>query len=134
MPYKRRSRFWWTFSIPRPGQFFQKRDFFNTHSRFHSKPFRQESPESAKLVKQLLSKPEGKRCQKRIVGALEDLFERPQISRQTRMPNLMERKSTPAGRKRALNENLDKRAFYAAFWKAMNWVLVAAKRCAFSSR
>jgi predicted DCC family thiol-disulfide oxidoreductase YuxK len=24
----RRSRFWWTFSIPRPGQFFQKRGFF----------------------------------------------------------------------------------------------------------
>jgi hypothetical protein len=29
MPYKRRSRFWWTFSIPRLGQFFQKREFFN---------------------------------------------------------------------------------------------------------
>ena len=29
MPYKRRSRFWWTFSIPRLGQFFQKRGFFN---------------------------------------------------------------------------------------------------------
>jgi len=34
----------------------------------------------------------------------------------------------------ALHENLDKCAFYAAFWKATNWVLVAAKRCAFSSR
>lgn len=34
----------------------------------------------------------------------------------------------------ALNENLDKRAFYAAFWNATNSVLVAAKRCAFSSR
>jgi len=36
--------------------------------------------------------------------------------------------------KSALYENLDKRAFYAAFWKATNSVLVAAKRCAFSSR
>jgi hypothetical protein len=36
--------------------------------------------------------------------------------------------------KSALNENLDKRAFYAAFWNATNSVLVAAKRCAFSSR
>ena len=34
----------------------------------------------------------------------------------------------------ALNENLDKCASYAAFWKATNSVLVAAKRCAFSSR
>ena len=34
----------------------------------------------------------------------------------------------------ALHENLDKCAFYAAFWKATNWVLVAAKRCAFSSK
>ena len=33
MPYKRRSRFWWTFSIPLPGQFFQKRGFFNSHNR-----------------------------------------------------------------------------------------------------
>ena len=33
-----------------------------------------------------------------------------------------------------LNENLDKCASYAAFWKATNSVLVAAKRCAFSSR
>ena len=31
MPYKRRSRFWWTFSIPPPGPFFQKREFFNSH-------------------------------------------------------------------------------------------------------
>ena len=31
MPYKRRSRFCWTFSIPRLGQFFQKRGFFNSH-------------------------------------------------------------------------------------------------------
>ncbi len=30
MPYKRRSRFWWTFSIPRLGQFSQKREFFNS--------------------------------------------------------------------------------------------------------
>ena len=30
-PYKRRSRFWWTFSIPRLGPFFQKRGFFNSH-------------------------------------------------------------------------------------------------------
>jgi transposase len=29
--YKRRSRFWWTFSIPLAGQFFQKRGFFNSH-------------------------------------------------------------------------------------------------------
>jgi len=36
MPYKRRSRFWWTFSIPRLGRFFQKRGFFNSHSRLHS--------------------------------------------------------------------------------------------------
>ena len=35
---------------------------------------------------------------------------------------------------RALHDNLDKRAFYAAFRKATNSVLVAAKRCAFSSR
>ena len=35
---------------------------------------------------------------------------------------------------RALNENLDKRAFYAAFRNATNSVFVAAKRCAFSSR
>ena len=34
----------------------------------------------------------------------------------------------------ALNENLDKCASYAALWKATNSVLVAAKRCAFSSR
>jgi hypothetical protein len=34
----------------------------------------------------------------------------------------------------ALSENLDKRAFYAAFWKATNSVFVTAKRCAFSSR
>jgi hypothetical protein len=32
MPYKRRSRFWWTFSIPPPGPFFQKRGFFNSHN------------------------------------------------------------------------------------------------------
>src|SRR5882672_7606790 len=32
MPYKRRSGFWWTFSIPRLGQFFQKRGFFNSHT------------------------------------------------------------------------------------------------------
>jgi len=38
------------------------------------------------------------------------------------------------GRKAALSENLDKRAFYAAFWKATNSVFVTAKRCAFSSR
>jgi hypothetical protein len=31
--YKRRSRFWWTFSTPRLGQFFQKRGFFNSHAR-----------------------------------------------------------------------------------------------------
>jgi hypothetical protein len=37
-------------------------------------------------------------------------------------------------RYRAVNENLDKRAFYAAFWKATNSVFVTAKRCAFSSR
>src|SRR5690242_5346772 len=35
MPYKRRSRFWWTFSIPPPGPFFQKRGFFNSHKRLH---------------------------------------------------------------------------------------------------
>jgi hypothetical protein len=34
----------------------------------------------------------------------------------------------------ALNENLDKRAFYAAFRNATNSVLVAAKRCAFRSK
>jgi hypothetical protein len=34
MHYKRRSRFWWTFSIPRLGQFFQKREFFNSHAWF----------------------------------------------------------------------------------------------------
>jgi len=33
-----------------------------------------------------------------------------------------------------LNENRVKCAFYAAFCKTRNWVLVAAKRCAFSSR
>jgi hypothetical protein len=31
-----------------------------------------------------------------------------------------------------LHDNLDKCAFYAAFWKATNSVLVAANRCAFS--
>ena len=36
MPYKRRSRFWWTFPTPRLGRFFQKRGFFNSHSRLHS--------------------------------------------------------------------------------------------------
>jgi hypothetical protein len=61
-------------------------------SPFHSKLFRRESPESAKLVSSYYQA-RGKRCQKRVVG-LEDLFERPQISLQTRMPNLMERKST----------------------------------------
>jgi hypothetical protein len=35
MPYKRRSRFWWIFSIPPPGPFFQKRRFFNSHAIFH---------------------------------------------------------------------------------------------------
>jgi hypothetical protein len=35
---------------------------------------------------------------------------------------------------RALNENLDKWAYYAAFWRTRDSVLVAAKRCAFSSR
>jgi site-specific DNA-cytosine methylase len=34
----------------------------------------------------------------------------------------------------ALNENLDKWAYYAAFWRTRDSVLVAAKRCAFSSR
>ena len=38
MPYKRRSRFWWTFSTPRLVQFFQKRGFFNSHSRLHEEP------------------------------------------------------------------------------------------------
>jgi integrase len=33
-----------------------------------------------------------------------------------------------------LHDNLDKCAIYAAFWKATNSVLVAAKRWAFSSR
>ena len=37
MPYKRRSRFWWTFSIPPSGPFFQKRGFFNSHRPLHSK-------------------------------------------------------------------------------------------------
>jgi hypothetical protein len=45
------------------------------------------------LVKQLLIKPEGSDAKSESWG-LEDLFERPQISRQTRMPNLMEGKST----------------------------------------
>ena len=35
MPYKRRSRFWWTFSILRLGQFFGKRGFFNSHGIYH---------------------------------------------------------------------------------------------------
>src|SRR5882724_3691428 len=35
MPDKRRSRFWWTFSTPRRGQFFQNREFFNSHRRSH---------------------------------------------------------------------------------------------------
>ena len=35
MPYKRRSRFWWTFSTPRLGQFVQKRGFFSRHRRLH---------------------------------------------------------------------------------------------------
>jgi hypothetical protein len=32
-PYKRRSRFCWTFSIPLRRPFSQKRGFFNSHSR-----------------------------------------------------------------------------------------------------
>jgi hypothetical protein len=47
----------------------------------------------------VIIKPEGSDAKSESWG-LEDLFERPQISRQTRMPNLMERKSNPAGRKR----------------------------------
>jgi hypothetical protein len=41
----------------------------------------------------VIIKPEGSDAKSESWG-LEDLFERPQISRQTRMPNLMERKST----------------------------------------
>jgi hypothetical protein len=51
---------------------------------FTQKPFRHESPESAKLMKQLLSKPEGSDANSESSG-LEDLFEKPQISRQTWM-------------------------------------------------
>jgi hypothetical protein len=58
-----------------------------------AKPFRQESPESAKTGEAIIMKPEGSDA-KSESWRLEDLFERPQISRQTRMPNLMERKST----------------------------------------
>jgi hypothetical protein len=39
-----------------------------------------------------------------------------------------------ANGKSVLHDNLDKCAFYAAFWKATNSVFVAANRCAFSSR
>lgn len=35
---------------------------------------------------------------------------------------------------RVLNENLTKCAFYAAFLRTRNWVLVTASRCALSSR
>jgi hypothetical protein len=62
-------------------------------SPFYSKPFRQESPESVKLVEAVIIKSEGSDAKSESWG-LEDLFETPQISRQTRMPNLMERKST----------------------------------------
>jgi len=43
--------------------------------------------------------------------------------------------ATPVNdRNLVLHDNLDKCAIYAAFRKATNSVLVAAKRCAFSSR
>src|SRR5580700_6614969 len=48
--------------------------------------------------------------------------------------NLPEALPPSAGVYLVLHDNLDKRAFYAAFRKATNSVLVAAKRCAFSSR
>jgi hypothetical protein len=32
MPYKRRSRFWWAFSILRRDRFFKRRGFFNGYS------------------------------------------------------------------------------------------------------
>ena len=38
MPCKRRSRFWWTFAVPPPGPFFQKRGFFNSHGIFRQSP------------------------------------------------------------------------------------------------
>ena len=60
---------------------------------FHSKPFRQESPERLEVGEAVILKPGGSDAKSESWG-LEDLFERPQISRQTRMPNLMERKST----------------------------------------
>jgi hypothetical protein len=52
MPYKRRSRFWWTFSMPSPGPFSQKRGFFNSHACFQqllprSPSFAQTGTESA---------------------------------------------------------------------------------------
>jgi hypothetical protein len=59
---------------------------------FTQKPFRHESLES-EVGKAVIIKPEGSEAKSESWG-LEDLFERPQISRQTRMPNLMERKST----------------------------------------
>ena len=50
----------------------------------------------AKLSEQLFIKPGGSHAKRSEPGSkgLEDLFERPQISLQTRMPNLIERKST----------------------------------------
>jgi hypothetical protein len=62
-------------------------------SPFHSKPFRQESPERLEVDQAVMINPEGSNAKSESWG-LEDLFERPQISRQTRMRNLMERKST----------------------------------------
>ncbi len=46
-----------------------------------------------KFGEAVIIKPEGSDAKSESWG-LEDLFERPQVSRQTRMPNLMERKST----------------------------------------
>ncbi len=51
MPYKRRSRFWWTFSTPRLEQFFQNREFFNSHRRSHQlAPFVRQKPRSMQIA------------------------------------------------------------------------------------
>ena len=66
--------------------------------------------------------------------AFSDMFVAYLLTRNIRYEEDLVDQLFNSSEKRALNENLDKCASYAAFWKATNSVLVAAKRCAFSSR
>jgi len=54
---------------------------------------RSNSEQEREVGEAVIIKPEGTDAESESWG-LEDLYERPQVSRQTRMPNLMERKST----------------------------------------